>query len=73
MLTNEERIALYLTEPPSLNDVIKTRKFSEYYNNIIKGKSALTLEDIEIINDVLVYGLNLVEKPSSKVIKIEGR
>lgn len=74
MLTNEERMALYLTEPPSIDDVIKTRKYSEYYAKIIRGKSALTLEDIEIIDDVLSFGLELAgENTPKKLIKIEER
>lgn len=52
-------MALYLTEPPSISDVTKTRKYSEYYSKIIRGKSAMTLEDIDIIEDVLSLGLDL--------------
>lgn len=73
ILSNEERMALYLTEPPSIDDVAKTRKYSEYYTKIIRGKSAMTLEDIEIIDDVLAYGIELIGETPKKLIKIENR
>ena len=35
---------------------------SEYYEKIIKGKSALTLEDIDVPENVLALGINLTKQ-----------
>ena len=52
-------MVLHLTEPPSMEDVRRNRKMSEYYEKVIKGRSAVTLEDVEILKDVLNFGISL--------------
>ena len=58
-MTPKEKMALYLTEPPSIEDVRRNRKVSEYYEKVIKGRSAITLEDIEIRKGIVDFGLNV--------------
>ena len=52
-------MALHVTEPPSMEDVRRNRKMSEYYEKVIKGRSAVTLEDIEISKGILNFGNSL--------------
>ena len=51
---------MYLTEPPSLNEVKRKRKLSEYYDKIIQGNAAMTVEDVKINNDVqMIFQMGL--------------
>ena len=51
MMSEKEEICLYLTEPPSLNEVRRKRKLSEYYDKVIQGNAAMTVEDVKIKDD----------------------
>ena len=52
LMSEREEICLYLTEPPSLNEVRRKRKLSEYYDKIIQGNAAMTVEDVRIQDDL---------------------
>ena len=59
-MSEREEICLYLTEPPSLNEVKRKRKLSEYYDKIIKGNAAMTVEDVKIKDDLqMVFSMGV--------------
>ena len=47
LISDKENISIYLTEPPSLDEVKRERRIAEYYDKVIKGKAAATVEDFE--------------------------
>lgn len=61
LISDKENIGLYLTEPPSLEEVKRTRMIASYYEKVIQGKSAETVEDVETIHNVLDYALGFNE------------
>ena len=53
---------MYLTEPPSIKEVKKKRKYAEYYDKIIKGQSAMTIEDVKVsqnLQNIFGYAINI--------------
>ena len=69
LMSEREEICLYLTEPPSLNEVRRKRKLSEYYDKIIQGNAAMTVEDVKIKDDVeMVFHMGM-NKSISKLRK----
>ena len=58
LISDKENIGIYLTEPPSIEEVRRTRQITEYYEKVIKGKSATTVEDVENVDNVFNYAVN---------------
>ena len=60
LLSEKEELCLYLTEPPSLSEAIKKRRLAQYYDKVIKGQPAMTLEDVrpkDKLDEILQLGL----------------
>jgi hypothetical protein len=58
LISDKENIGIYLTEPPSIEEVRRTRQITEYYDKIIKGKLATTVEDVKNVENILHYAVN---------------
>lgn len=54
LISDKENISIYLTEPPSLEEVKRERRIAEYYDKVIKGKAAATVEDFQSVENVLL-------------------
>ena len=53
-----------MTEPPSLAETTRKRKLAQYYDKVIKFKSAMTIEDVKVKDDVeniLHLGLSMTK------------
>ena len=59
LMNESEKNCLTLSEPPSKEKVKKNRLIADYYNAVIEGKPAMTVEDVKIVKGVLQVGLSL--------------
>lgn len=57
LISDKENISIYLTEPPSLDEVKRERRIAEYYDKVIQGKAAATVEDFQNVENVFNYAL----------------
>ena len=60
-------MCLYLTEPPSVNELNRKKRLLEYYNKVIKGEAAETIEDVKYGGDSVeeIFHLSLPESQKS--------
>lgn len=52
-------MCLTLFQPPSLPEVKRNRLIYEYYDTVIGGVAAVTVEDIQMIGNTLKLGIKL--------------
>ena len=72
MMSEKEEICLYLTEPPSLSEVKRKRKLSEYYDKIVQGNAAMTVEDVRIKDNIEMV-LNMGANKSIHLVENQAR
>ena len=68
IISDKENIGLYLTEPPSIEEVRHTRQIAEYYEKVIKGKSATTVEDVENVENILNHNSDKAKSRNGLVL-----
>lgn len=69
IISDKEKIGLFLTEPPSIEKIRLKRMIVQYYDKIIQGKPAVTIEDLNVVTGIFefVNGLaNAMENSGSK-------
>ena len=68
IISDKENVGIYLTEPPSIEEVRRTRRIAEYYEKVIKGKRATTVEDIENVENIFMYGMDQNQSRSGLIL-----
>ena len=60
-MSEGEKICLTLFEPPALPEVRRNRLITEYYDAVIGGKPALTVEDIQMVENIMEAGIKMYQ------------
>lgn len=49
IITDKEKIGLYLNEPPSIQEAKQKRMMAEYYDKVMQGRTVVLLKDLNRI------------------------
>lgn len=60
-MTEQEKICLTLFQPPALPEVRKNRLIYEYYDAVIGGVNAVTVQDIQMVGNTFKFGIKLAQ------------